>query len=161
MTIPTLALTAFVLLIELLASLLSASDEAGYGESRCLAERRASSGGARPAPPPVRVEGRARQRQASPRVLIGAGVAALAIAIGVVLAVVLGGGSSDSLANVPAVGSLGNALPGAADVHSLLEGIPQSGNDARPPSAPVTLRRVHRPPVPLLPAVRDPGHARP
>ncbi len=90
-------------------------------------------------PPPVRSKGAPRQRQASPRVLIGAGVAVLAIAIGAVLAVVLSGGSSNSLADVPAVGSLKNALPGASDVNSLLKGIPQSGTTLGSPSAPVTL----------------------
>lgn len=90
-------------------------------------------------PPPVRVKGGPRQRQASPRVLIGSAVGVVVIAVAVVLAVVLGGGSSSSLKNVPAVGSLTNGLPGAADVNAMLKGIPQSGTTLGPASAPITL----------------------
>jgi len=70
--------------------------------------------------------------------LIGAGVAAVAIAVAVVLGVVLGGGSSHP-ANVASVGSLVNALPGAADVQALFKGIPQHGTTLGSASAPVTL----------------------
>jgi protein-disulfide isomerase len=58
-------------------------------------------------------------------------------AIGVILGVVLSSGSSK--AAVPARGSLTNALPGAADVQKLLQGIPQHGNVLGSQSAPVTL----------------------
>jgi protein-disulfide isomerase len=58
-------------------------------------------------------------------------------AIGVILGVVLTSGSSK--AAVPARGSLVNALPGAANVQKLLQGIPQHGNVLGSQSAPVTL----------------------
>jgi protein-disulfide isomerase len=90
-------------------------------------------------PPPVRVKGASRGRQASPRVLIGAGVAAAVVAIGIVLAVVLGGGSSYSLKNVPLTGSLALGLPEAGDVNTLFKGIPQSGTTLGKSSAPVTM----------------------
>jgi protein-disulfide isomerase len=92
---------------------------------------------ARTPPPPVRST--ARRRQASPRVLLGAGAAVVLIVVGVVLAVVLGGGGSSSKSDVPARGSLVNALPGAAEVQQLFKGIPQHGNVLGSPSAPVTL----------------------
>jgi protein-disulfide isomerase len=68
--------------------------------------------------------------------------AATAILILVVAAVVLGlvlssGGSSKK--TVPARGSLVNSLPGAAEVQSLLSGIPQHGNVLGSTSAPVTM----------------------
>lgn len=85
--------------------------------------------------PPVR--SRARGRQASPRVLIGAGLVVALATVGVVLGVVLSGGSSKT--PVPARGSLANALPGAAEVQRLLKGIPQHGNVLGSPSAPVTM----------------------
>jgi protein-disulfide isomerase len=76
-------------------------------------------------------------RQASPRVL-AAGAALLAlIAVGVLLGVVLSGGPSKT--SVPARGTLVDALPGAAEVQRLLEGIPQHGNVLGSPAAPVTL----------------------
>jgi protein-disulfide isomerase len=99
-------------------------------------------------PPPVRVKGEPRKRQASPHVLIGAGIAALAILIAVVLAVVLSGGPSNSLPDVPTVGSLKNALPGASDVNNLLKGIPQSGTTLGRATAPVTLREFIDPQCP-------------
>jgi protein-disulfide isomerase len=71
--------------------------------------------------------------------LIGAGVVVVAIVVVVVLAVVLGRGSSNSLANVPAVGSLNGALPGAADVEALYKGVPQHGTTFGSPNAPVTM----------------------
>jgi protein-disulfide isomerase len=83
------------------------------------------------AAPPVRTRGAARQ--ASPRVLLAAGGAIAAIAAAVVLAVVLTrGGSSNN-------GPTTSTLPGAADVTSLLSGIPQHGNVLGKPSAPVTM----------------------
>src|SRR5579862_8386903 len=88
--------------------------------------------------PPVQSKG--ARRQASPKVLAGAGALIVVIVVAVVLAAVLGGGSSSSLKNVPAVGSLSGALPGSAQVHSLLEGIPQTGTTLGRASAPVTLR---------------------
>jgi protein-disulfide isomerase len=89
-------------------------------------------------PPPVRAKGSTgRRRQASPRVLIGAGVVVVLVVVAVVLGVVLSGGSSKTKA--PARGSLVNALPGAADVQHLLQGIPQQGNRLGSPSAPVTM----------------------
>lgn len=91
------------------------------------------------APPPVRSKGAPRRRQASARVLIGAGAVAVAIVVGVVLAVALNGGSSSSLKNVPTVGSLATALPGAADVQTRLSGIPQHGTTLGSPHAPVTM----------------------
>ncbi len=91
------------------------------------------------APPPVRSQG-GRSRQASPRVLAAAGGLAVLIAIGVVLAIVLGGGgSSNPLKGVPAIGSLINGLPEAADVNALFKGIPQSGTTLGKASAPVTM----------------------
>lgn len=89
--------------------------------------------------PPVRTKGAPRGRQASRRVLIGAGVAAVVIVVAVVLAVARTGGSSLSLASVPTVGSLTNALPGAAEVDRLFKGIPQHGLTLGSSSAPVTM----------------------
>jgi protein-disulfide isomerase len=84
---------------------------------------------------------RSRSRKASPRVLIGTGVAVVAVIAVVVVALTLtrGGGSSTSAGNVPARGSLVNAVPGAAAVHALLKGVPQHGNVLGSPEAPVTL----------------------
>jgi protein-disulfide isomerase len=89
--------------------------------------------------PPVRPKGSPRRRQASRRVLAGIGAAVAAILVGVVLAVILSGGSSHSVKNVPAVGSLANALPGATQVNALFSGIPQLGTTLGSPSAPVTM----------------------
>jgi protein-disulfide isomerase len=47
--------------------------------------------------------------------------------------------SGSSKADVPARGSLVNALPGAADAQQLLKGIPQRGNVLGSQSAPVAL----------------------
>lgn len=99
-------------------------------------------------PPPVRSKGAPRQRHASPRVLIGAGVAGAVIVVVIVLAVVLGGGKSFSLKNVPAVGSLSGALPGATQVNSLFKGIPQSGTMLGRSTAPVTLTEFIDPQCP-------------
>jgi protein-disulfide isomerase len=100
------------------------------------------------APPPVRSTGAPRRRQASGRVLIGATAAVAAITIAVVVAVVLSGGSSNSLKNVPALGSVTNALPGAADVNQLFKGIPQKGTTLGSPSAPVTMAEFIDPQCP-------------
>jgi protein-disulfide isomerase len=97
-------------------------------------ERRRAS-----APPPVRRRGAPRSRKASPRVLIAAAGLAILIAVAVVLAVVLTGGSSKKAENVPTVGTLTNALTGAADVDALFKGVPQSGTTLGSPKAPVTL----------------------
>ena len=70
---------------------------------------------------------------------IGGSIAAL-IVVAVVLAIVLSGGKSSGLPkNAVAVGSLTNALTGAADVASTFKGIPQSGTTLGSPSAPVTM----------------------
>ncbi len=89
-----------------------------------------------PPPPPVS----SRPRRASPRVLLAGGGAGLAAVVAIVLAVVLGGGSSQKTAStVPRVGSLANALPGAAAVQRLFAGIPQRGTTLGSPGAPITL----------------------
>jgi len=69
---------------------------------------------------------------------IGGGVVALAI-VGIVLGIVLSRGGGSSLSGVQSVGSLTNALPGAADVQSQFKGIPQNGLTLGSPTAPVTL----------------------
>jgi protein-disulfide isomerase len=70
-------------------------------------------------------------------VLVMATAVVVLAVIGVILGVVLSSGSSK--AAVPARGSLVNALPGAANVQKLLQGIPQHGNVLGSQSAPVTL----------------------
>jgi protein-disulfide isomerase len=90
---------------------------------------------ARVPPPPV---GKPGARRASPRVLIGVGAAIVAVVVAIVLAVSLSGGGS-STPNAPAVGSLTNALPGAAAVQRMFNGIPQSSNTLGAPNAPVTM----------------------
>jgi protein-disulfide isomerase len=105
------------------------------------------------APPRVRSKGAPRTggpaaglpkaaRQASPRALaIGGGLVAIVV-IAVVLAVVLAGGKSGSgvPTGTPQVGSAGaNALPGASDVQSLFQGIPQNGLTLGNPKAPVAM----------------------
>jgi protein-disulfide isomerase len=71
-------------------------------------------------------------------VLLIAGGIVVAVAVAAVLAITLSGGSSSS-SNVPAVGSLTGALPGAAEVQKLFKGVPQDSNDLGSPSAPVTM----------------------
>jgi protein-disulfide isomerase len=100
------------------------------------------------APPPVRSKGAPRQRQASPRVLIGAVVVAVVAAIGIGVAVIMNGGSSPSLSDVPTVGTLTNALPGSAAVDAMFKGIPQSGTTLGSPSAPVTMEEFIDPQCP-------------
>lgn len=70
--------------------------------------------------------------------MVGAAALVALIVIGVVLAFALSGGAS-SKARVPSRGSLTNALPGAADVQQLLNGIAQHGNVLGSPTAPVTM----------------------
>lgn len=104
---------------------------------RSKRERRAAS--ARPAPPPARAKGAPRQRRASPKVLaIGGGLVAVVVVVILVAVLAFGGGSS-SVGTLPTSGSLVNALSGAADVQSLLKGIPQGGLTLGSPSAPVTM----------------------
>ena len=81
----------------------------------------------------------ARARRASPRVLFIGAAAVAALAVAIVLAVVLSSGSSTKVTNAPAVGSLANALPGAAEVETLFKGIPQHGTTLGLQSAPVTM----------------------
>jgi protein-disulfide isomerase len=103
-------------------------------------QRRATATAVR-TPPPVRSKGvGARPRQASPRALaIGAAVVAIA-AIAIVLAVVLGRGSSSGIpSGTPTVGTLQGALPGASDIADLYRGIPQKGLTLGKPSAPVRM----------------------
>jgi protein-disulfide isomerase len=87
-----------------------------------------------PAPPNVR-----RERRASPRVLLAVAGGVALVVVGVVLALTLSGGSSNTTTSVPERGSLVNALPGAVAVQAQLEGIPQSGNVLGETGAPVTL----------------------
>jgi protein-disulfide isomerase len=87
-------------------------------------------------PPPTSSKGPGARR-ASPKVLIAVGAVIVAVAVGIVLAISLSGGSSTP--NAPAVGSLTNALPGAAEVQKLFAGIPQSSNTLGGAKAPVTL----------------------
>jgi protein-disulfide isomerase len=71
-------------------------------------------------------------------VLVGAGVVVAVIAIAIVLGIVLTRGSSTP-SNVPPVGSLANALPGAAEADSMYKGLPQSDVTLGKSSAPATL----------------------
>jgi protein-disulfide isomerase len=92
------------------------------------------------APPPVQSKGGPRRRQANPRVLMIGGAVVVLAAIGIALALALsGGGKGANLSSYPATGTLTNALPGAADVNTLLKGIPQQGMTLGSPTAPVTL----------------------
>jgi protein-disulfide isomerase len=101
-------------------------------------------------PPRVRSKGAPRgpgapglpgvPRQASPRALaIGGGILAI-VAIAVVLGLVLSGGKSGGVPKgTAAVGSLSNALPGAANVQTLFKGVPQHGLTLGSPKAPVQM----------------------
>ena len=81
-----------------------------------------------------------RARQASPRVLALAGIVVLLVVAGIAAAVLLSGSKKKAdTSTLPLQGSLTNALPGAADVHSLLAGIRQSGLYLGSASAPVRL----------------------
>jgi protein-disulfide isomerase len=91
------------------------------------------------APPPVQSKGGPRRaRQANPKVLAIVGGVVVLAAIGIGLALALGGGKSSS-GSYPAIGTLKNALPGAADVNTLFKGIPQNGLTLGNPNAPVTM----------------------
>jgi protein-disulfide isomerase len=82
------------------------------------------------APPPVQSKGAPRRRQADPKVLaVVGGIVVLAI-IGIVLGLVLSGGSKSGKlpSGTPAIGNCSsNGLPGCQDVESLFKGIPQKG----------------------------------
>ena len=158
MTIPTLTLTGFVLLIAFLA--LAGAEEA-EGQLPCPPVpsgkkskqiRRAAAA----APPPVVSKGGTRRRQANPRVLaIAAGVVALA-GIGIGLAIALSGGSKPSIPkDIPTFGSIANGLPGSAEVAALYKGIPQKGLVLGSEFAPTQMVDLHRPPVPAVQGVRD------
>jgi protein-disulfide isomerase len=82
------------------------------------------------APPPPRLK--TTPRRASPRVLLGVAALLVIVVVAIVLGVVLASGSGSSSAT-------GAILPGAADVQTLLRGIPQHGNVLGKPSAPVTM----------------------
>lgn len=90
-------------------------------------------------PPPVQSKGGRGRRQASPRVLAAAGGVVVLVVVAVVLGVVLTGGGSKATVQVPARGTLTNALSGAGDIHQTLSGIPQRGNVLGRASAPATL----------------------
>lgn len=71
---------------------------------------------------------------------IGGAIAALVV-VGIVVGIVLSGGKSSSglPKNAVAVGSLQNALPGAADVAAEFKGIAQHGTTLGSPDAPATM----------------------
>lgn len=79
-----------------------------------------------------------RRRQASTKVLVIAAVLVALAGGGIGITVALKGGSS-SATTAPARGSLVGALPGAADVHLMFDGIAQKENVLGAASAPVTL----------------------
>ena len=86
-----------------------------------------------PTPPPS-----PGARRASPRALALVGGLAAVATVAIVLAVVLSGGKP-STPTAPAIGTLRNALPGAAEVNALFAGIPQQGMRLGRASAPVTM----------------------
>jgi protein-disulfide isomerase len=88
-----------------------------------------------PPPPPVST----RRRQASPRVLLVGGVLAVVAVVIVVALLVTRGNSSHTASDVPSVGSLANALPGATETHALLKGVPQNGLTLGSAHAPATM----------------------
>jgi protein-disulfide isomerase len=90
------------------------------------------------APPPVQSKGGPRRRQADPRVLWIAAAVVVIAGIGIGLGVALSGGKK-AAANVPAVGSCTNGLPGCTDVEGLFKGIPQNGLTLGAPTAKVTM----------------------
>ena len=92
-------------------------------------------------PPPVQSKGGSRGRQASPRALLIGGIVVLLVVLGIGLAFAFsGGGGGGALPkNAQATGSLATALPGAADVNTMLKGIPQKGRTLGWASAPVTM----------------------
>jgi len=93
------------------------------------------------APPPVQSKGSPRRRQANPRVLLAAGVVAVLVVLGVVLGFVFAGGGSGSgiPKGTPTVGSVQTGLPGASDVQTLFQGIPQNGLYLGSPLAPAQM----------------------
>ena len=78
-------------------------------------------------------------RRASPRVLIGAAAVIAAVVIAGIVIAVVGGGTSSAIDKAPEVGSLADAIPGAARIEALLAGIPQDGATLGRASAPVTV----------------------
>jgi protein-disulfide isomerase len=76
------------------------------------------------------------------------GVVALVIAA-IVLAVALTGGKKSSVGSLPTNGSLTGGLPDAADVNSLLKGIPQHGLTLGSQLAPVTMVEYIDPQCPI------------
>ncbi len=107
-------------------------------------------------PPPVKtsanvrrgVSGPGRQsRQASPKVLAAVAGTVVVIAIVIVVVAVSGGGGG-STPPARAVGSLSGALPEAASVQALFNGIPQHGTVLGDPSAPVTMQEFIDPQCP-------------
>lgn len=77
-----------------------------------------------------------------------AGVVALVI-VAIVLAVALTGGKKSSVGSLPVNGSLTGGLPDAADVNSLLKGIPQRGLTLGSQFAPVTMVEYIDPQCPI------------
>jgi protein-disulfide isomerase len=97
-------------------------------------------------PPPVRSKGAPRmagRRQASPRVLWGAAGVVGLVVIAIVLVVVLSRGSSTGKSSLPInvtpSQAFNSGLPGAQDVYTMLNGIPQHGNILGSPKATATL----------------------
>lgn len=86
-------------------------------------------------------KGGPRSRQASPRTLLVGGIVVFLVVLGTGLAFAFSGsgGGGGLPKNAQATGSLADALPGAADVNSMLKGIPQSGRTLGWPFAPVTM----------------------
>src|SRR4051812_26696706 len=78
------------------------------------------------APPPPRSTG--RRREISPRILIGGVALLVLVGLGVGLGVGLSGGSSSAAKTVPSLGSLESPVPNAAEIETMLKGIPQRGN---------------------------------
>jgi protein-disulfide isomerase len=72
------------------------------------------------------------------------------VVVAVVLGIALssGGSSTPNLSNVPAVGTLTGALPGATQVDALFKGIPQTGTTLGSPRAPVTMEEFIDPQCP-------------
>jgi protein-disulfide isomerase len=89
----------------------------------------------------VQSKGGPSGRQASPRTLLVGGIVVFLVVLGIGLAFAFsgGGGGGGLPKNAQATGSLANALPGAADVNTMLKGIPQNGRTLGWPFAPVTM----------------------
>ena len=117
------------------------------------------------APPPVRSRGRPPpepRRQASPRVLLVA--AGVVVAIGVVVAAIVASRAARraAAANIPTTGSLTNALrcPAPPTSRRCTRGSRSRGTTLGEAEGARDDDRVHRPAVPVLPAVRDADAAR-